>query len=328
MKMMTLLIVLALLTACGQAKLEESADMTDETEVSYVEEEEVLEEIPDFELPMGTVVGGPVDLLYDHNGMERQYRLYIPTSYHADMPLIMALHRWGSFVENYEQYTGLSELAEVEGYVVCYPIAGNGAPEWEGWGGNPRGWNANFSRANEPLDDVAYLTDLALQLQEEYQLNESIYVVGHELGGYMAYSLALASPEVFDAVGVVGGRMSGPDWASRNEAKPMPLIHIHGSACKYYDLGDGLYDDARDEDWCGAPVADEIVAFWADVNNAKVSAAEMIDESVQMTTYKTDDGEVLVEFYLIQGADSRLKKKDPMTIEEANLKLLSFFSQF
>ena len=151
-------------------------------------------------------------------------------------------------------FSGMSEIADSEGFVVCYP---QGLPDF----GNITHWNANLGISN--VNDIQFLTELALYLQTSLDLSsDCTYSCGYSNGGYMSYSLACAMPEVFKAIGSVGGTMSGEAWETC-EAQAVPVVHIHGTADGVVPYGSTL---GSNDPWDGAPDVETVVAHWANAN--------------------------------------------------------------
>ena len=122
-------------------------------------------------------------------------------------------------------------------------------------------WNANLDISN--VNDVQFLTELALHLQTTLELSaECTYSCGYSNGGYMSYTLACAAPEIFKAIGSVGGTMSGADWETC-EAQAVPVVHIHGTQDYTVLYGSTL---GSNDPWEGAPGVETVVAHWANAN--------------------------------------------------------------
>lgn len=187
-------------------------------------------------------------------GDERSYYLHLPQNLAPNAPLVFVLHGYYGDASSIAAFAGMSEIADQEGFVVCYP---QGLPDFQG----ANHWNANLGIS--AVNDVQFLTELALHLQTAFDLNtECTYSCGFSNGGYMSYTLACASPDVFKAIGSVGGTMSGADWETC-EVQAVPVVHIHGTNDNdvYYTSTLG-----SNNPWEGAPGVEAVVAHWANVN--------------------------------------------------------------
>ncbi len=58
-----------------------------------------------------------------HDGLQRNYRLHLPTGYSANQeyPLVFNLHGFTSDALQQEFYSGMSTIADTAGFIVCYP---------------------------------------------------------------------------------------------------------------------------------------------------------------------------------------------------------------
>ena len=79
----------------------------------------------------------------------------------------------------------------------------------------------------------------------------------------MSHTLACEAPDVFSAIASVTGTMSGFDWNNCNPSKSIPALRIHGVDDDVVPI-DGIIGAWGG--WGGAPHADEVISFWADLN--------------------------------------------------------------
>jgi len=158
------------------------------------------------------------------NGQTREYYLYLPSSLSSDAPLIFALHGYSGSAAGMRNYTGFNQIAENNGFVVCYP---QGLTDQ--WGNSF--WNVGYEfHQNQTVDDVEFLTVLAQYLQSEYNLNDqNTFCTGMSNGGDMCYLLACQAPGVFKAVAPVAGCMMEWIYSSCNPSNPIPVLEIHGT---------------------------------------------------------------------------------------------------
>ena len=74
-----------------------------------------------FSLPMlaqQTVTG-----TIEHDGLTRNYRLFVPTNYtgNESVPLVFNLHGYTSNALEQEFYSDMNPVADTAGFLVCYP---------------------------------------------------------------------------------------------------------------------------------------------------------------------------------------------------------------
>ena len=191
--------------------------------------------------------------------VERSYFLYTPDNLPEDAPLVFMLHGYYGTAASFSTYTGMNEIADNEGFAVCYP---QGLEDFFGI----NHWNANLTSISD-VNDILFLKELALSLQQEHGFSPGCtYSTGYSNGGYMSYTLACEAPEVFRAIGSVGGTMSGPDWVEcSGEGSLVPVVHLHGTS----DLTVSYYATAQNpgNSWNGSPGVEAVVQQWADWNN-------------------------------------------------------------
>jgi polyhydroxybutyrate depolymerase len=182
----------------------------------------------------------------------RTYLLHIPQGYHEQKawPFILVLHGAFGTASTMERQSGLSELADREGFVVAYP---NGI----GLFGYLQHWNAGHCcglAEMDRVDDVGFLRYVMRDASSRVHIDpQCVYVVGHSNGAMLAYRFAAENSELIAAVGVVAGcigsskgRASAACWIGPPKT-PVPLIAIHGGDDQTIPLagGPGLHSGPR-----------------------------------------------------------------------------------
>ena len=156
---------------------------------------------------------------------ERYSVIHVPKSYDAakPAPLLLVLHGYSLDADTIEEFSGLSELSEREGFIAVYP---DGSLDAEG----KRGWNAGagFGERFRNADDDRYLVSLIAETEKQYSIDRSrIYAVGYSNGGFMAHAFAQRHPGLLAGIGAVAASTSIP---LPQLTSPVSLIHIHGLA--------------------------------------------------------------------------------------------------
>src|SRR6185436_3105755 len=120
------------------------------------------------------------------------YRLFVPANYDAKKkwPLIVALHGMGgdenSFFNGYSKGV-IKEEAEKRGYLIVCPKG--------------RGSAAMYRGAAER--DVL---DVIKEARRDFNIDpDRIYLMGHSMGGYGTWSVAMNNPELFAALAPISG---------------------------------------------------------------------------------------------------------------------------
>jgi polyhydroxybutyrate depolymerase len=165
-------------------------------------------------------------------GVDRNYWLYIPSSYDGKtpVPLVIVLHGLGESPSSVEGESGMSKKADAEGFIVVYP---------EGIGSS---WNAGFGMGTayaSNVDDVGFIRELISSLQQSYKIDGNrIYVAGFSNGACMAYRLAAELSDRIAAAAILSGAAGGRYNSTSprvinvgsNSAQPVSIIVFHGTA--------------------------------------------------------------------------------------------------
>lgn len=150
------------------------------------------------------------------DGTLQPYRLYVPRSYDRSRayPLAVALHGMGgdenSLFDGYGDGALMRE-AERNGFLVVCPKGREPASMYRG-------------PAERDVLDVLAQVRLAYRVD-----NARIYMLGHSMGGYGTWSIAMNHPAVFAAIAPVAG---GGNPSQVGRIRHIPQLVIHGEADK------------------------------------------------------------------------------------------------
>jgi polyhydroxybutyrate depolymerase len=184
-----------------------------------------------------------------HNGLTREYRVYVPASYSSanPVPLVLNLHGYTSNNQQQEVYGDFRPVADTAGFILVHP---NGTLD----GSSQRFWNA---WGLSTPDDVGFISALIDKIQQDYAIDPNcIYSAGMSNGGFMSVELACALSNRIAAVGSVTGSMPLNRMGTCNPGRPVPYIHIHGTA-------DATVPYAGTAQFAGI---ENLVEYWADKN--------------------------------------------------------------
>ena len=225
--------------------------------------------------------------ILNHDGIDREYLQYIPSTYDGSnkLPVVLNFHGFGSSASDYMQYTDMSSLAESEGFVLIYPQGSdlNGSPHWNAAlkGGD------NKSNA----DDLRFVEALINKLSTQNLIdNKRVYAIGYSNGGMMSYALGCYKSDLIAAIGSVSGYML------QNECTPshsIPLIKLHGTN-DYYD-GGGVYNSVE-----------SVLNFWKNFNDAtgNPSLDSFNDNGTLIEKYRyANSSNILIDHYKVIGGD-------------------------
>jgi predicted esterase len=139
------------------------------------------------------------------------YRLFLPESYDGSqpIPLVVALHGMGGDENSmFDSYNGTlkREAARVGFAVVC-----------------PKGREATSMYRGPAERDVM---DVLAEVRRDYKIDTArIYLMGHSMGGYGTWSVAMAHPDMFAALGPISG---GGSAAGMAKISHIPQYVVHG----------------------------------------------------------------------------------------------------
>ena len=220
-----------------------------------------------------------------HEGVNREYVLYVPDSYDGSfsVPVVLNFHGFSGDAYQYMNEADMRILSESENFILIYPqgLDLDGEPHWNAC--------PNGGDNKSEVDDFGFIETLIEEISSNYNIDlERIYAVGYSNGGMMAYGLANHKSELIAAVASVSGAMldcTGPT------SHPMPVIHLHGT--NDFDLpynGNNYYNSVQNT-----------LDYWINFNNTNKEPIVNFDNSgeIEIEHYVYDNGNnsVSVEHY-------------------------------
>ena len=203
------------------------------------------------------------------SGVRRSYFVHVPAGSDGTTPLpvVVALHGAFSTARKFERESGLSLLADREGFLVVYP-------QGIGLGDLFRHWNSGHccGKARKMnLDDVGFVLAAVDDVARRNAVDRArLYLLGHSNGGMLAYRVAAERPEVVAAVAAVSATIGGipapnePEWTVPRPAHPVPVLALHGRADE-----NTLYEGGRAAQSRGKSSSISVarsIALWVDSN--------------------------------------------------------------
>lgn len=250
-----------------------------------------------------------------HGGQNRTYHYYQSIDLPEDAPLIFVLHGYNANAEDFMDWLSMKELAKEHGFAVVYP---------QGLIDNSRQthWNADLTISN--IDDVGFLSKLALHLQETYDLDsERTFISGFSNGGFMSYEMIVKRPGVFRAAASIQGTMSLETWNNRSLAEPISILQLSGGLDRIVPPN-GI--SSTFGGWGGAPAIQEIMEFWAELNDAETQ--EIIDQDqTKVSKFINTENGSQIWYYLIKNLDHRIPLGDNYDVDTPTL-IWEFFSSY
>jgi|TARA_B110000196_G_C21003537_1_gene594171 polyhydroxybutyrate depolymerase len=198
-------------------------------------------------------------LIFNHDGLDREYIYYEPINLEPDSPLIVVMHGYTSDASAIESYSGFNAIADSEGFAVCYPRGTNDFLD-------NRFFNVEyeFHIGIETVDDLGFIEALASHLQITRGLDpDRIYGTGMSNGGDMCYKIACQGSGVFKGIASIAGTMLQDIQDNCTNNISIPVMEIHGT-------NDGItfYDGAINNTggWGPYLAVDTMIEFFANRN--------------------------------------------------------------
>ena len=263
-----------------------------------------------------------------HDGLERDYRLYIPDVYDGStsVPLVINLHGYTSNGFEQEVYGDFRPIADTANFILVHP---EGTLDNSG----TTFWNA-FESPNETVDDVGFLSVLIDSIATEYNIDMNrVYSTGMSNGGFMSYKLACDLSYRIAAIASVTGAMMDPTFVPCNPAHPTPVMQIHGTADPTVPYLGSV----------GVLGVEAAIDYWVDYNNCSSTAIETAVPNVDPTDgctadhflYEDGDAGSSVELYRINGGGHTWPGSNPFIAIgvtnrdfSASSEIWRFFSQY
>ncbi len=197
-----------------------------------------------------------------HDGLEREYFIYLPADYEsgAEYPVVFFLHGYGGSATGTEAETtnGLNRYAAEYGYIMVYPQGtwfmsdGSSGTPWEvtSWNNIPGNRDegpegplctpdafrypcppecGECSRCSSVSchDDSGFLERLFETVAIDFNVDRSrYYLSGFSNGSFMAHLVGCEASDWFAAVALVGGRAARGYQCAPTKA--LPLLQING----------------------------------------------------------------------------------------------------
>jgi len=193
----------------------------------------------------------------ESGGLQRNFRLYVPTAYDGSepVPLVLNLHGYTSDAFGQDLYANFRVIADTANFLIVLP---NGT--LDGFG--QRYWNC-FTEPGIGVDDVAFLSDLIDSVSANYNVDANrIYSTGMSNGGFMSHTLACELSNKIAAIASVAGSIDEDRFSACDPQHSMPVMQIHGTADETVPY-EGNFDFM--------PV-ESVVDYWKEFNNCDAAA--------------------------------------------------------
>ncbi len=226
-----------------------------------------------------------------HNGLERDYILYVPSNHYTsnNVPLILNFHGYTS--NAYEQmfYGDFRSIADTAGFIIAHP---QGTAD----NLNNNHWNVGWQAST--VDDIGFIDHLIDTIASMFSIDlNRVYSTGMSNGGFMSYQLACELSNRIAAIASVTGSMNPYKLSSCQAQHPTPVMQIHGTSdgvVAYNGTNFSLHIDST-------------VKYWVDYNNCDQTAIVTNMPNISLWdgstathyAYNNGDNRVSVELFKI-----------------------------
>ncbi len=225
-----------------------------------------------------------------HNGITREYIVYVPDSYGGDarVPLMLNFHGYGQRATRYLRFADMRSLADTDNFILVYPQGTllNGDPHW-----NARlESDTNKSEA----DDFGFVEALIDEISSNYRIDPArVYSCGLSNGAFFTYALACYHSDKIAAIGSVAGTMMEETYNNCNPSHPTAMINIHGTSDAIVPYGGAERLKS----------IDDVLAYWTGFNNTgttpTVNRANDGATTIERHSYSDGDKNTSVEHYKV-----------------------------
>ena len=276
---------------------------------------------------------------YWTDGFQRSYLVHVPPSYDRQntLPLVVVVHGAFDTAKGMEKFSGFSDVADREGFVVMYP---NGI----GLFGFLQHWNAGHccgKAASDGIDDIGFVAAAIEEICTRLHIDRNrVYMTGFSNGGMFTYRFAAERGDLLAAAaplaGSIGGKASEdvPEWRSPEPVRALPVITFHGLSDQEVPYGGGISPNR------GGPrvylSVVESIQFWIRNNgcNSEAEKKDLLNGRIHFWQWKDCRTSSPVLLYAIEnwGHDwpgkyytSTLEEKDPIRDFDAAEIIWNFF---
>lgn len=263
-----------------------------------------------------SVIVGLFNSVLSHDGLARQFVVYVPTNYNTDTdyPLMINFHGFGGTASDFVETADMRSLAESENFIVVYPQGTllGGYPHWNS--------SAPSSDNKSSVDDIGFIEALIENISSTYSINENrIYAAGYSNGGFMSYYLACNSTK-FAAIGSVAGTMIDDSYQNCNALVPTAMINIHGTADSVV-----LYEG----DSYGSTAIKDVVTWWKNFNSClNEDVLTNQNGSIEQQIFYDDSGNPYVQHIKIYDGGHYWSDKLNFNGKNTSELIWDFVSQF
>jgi polyhydroxybutyrate depolymerase len=259
---------------------------------------------------------------FEFEGRTRKYEVYLPQNFHANMPVVFAIHGYTGSINSIKDRSKMHEIADTMGIITVYPQSAS--ISWNT--GEKKPWFA--SMYDTTVSDVGFFSVLIDTLYSHYNIDlNRVYACGFSSGGEMSFRLITDLGYRFAAAASVSGLLNEV-IGNVKPIRPFPIIQIHGTADPLQ-----TYEDPPYNLWS----MEKTLNFWIE-NNECTSQADTITlpdknpndgSTVEKISYTNCSGDTKVIHYkVLEGGHSWPGSPGANQDFNATVEILNFFNEY
>ena len=258
---------------------------------------------------------GYISQTIQHDGLTREYSIYIPASYDGttNFPLLFNFHGGDDVITNWQTTADIRPIADTANFILVYPQARPDPSDK-----NSLNW---LPKTPGTFDDVPFISALIDTIASNYQIDQNrIYACGYSLGGDMSFELGCKLSNRIAAIAPVARTMQANPNSFCSPVHPTGVLTILGTDDFISPYGGypGYYLSAA-----------ATHSYWATHNNCNATATmSTVSPSVERYTWSTASGcDYVEELKVIGGGHDWPGSFGNMTID-ASAEIWKFVSRY
>ena len=262
---------------------------------------------------------GYISQTIQHDGLTREYSIYIPASYDGttNFPLLFNFHGGDGVIADWQTTADMRPIADTANFILVYPQARPDPSD-----GMSLNWIPKVPGA---FDDVPFISALIDTIASNYQIDHNrIYACGYSLGGDMSFELGCKLSNRIAAIAPVARTMQANPNSFCSPVHPTGVLTILGTDDFISPYGGSVFGGI--EYYISAAATHR---YWATRNNCDTTATmSAVSPSVERYTWSTSSGCAYVEeLKVIGGGHDWPGSFGNMTID-ANEEIWQFVSRY
>jgi polyhydroxybutyrate depolymerase len=205
----------------------------------------------------------------DVAGLARSYRVHAPPADdgRTPLPLVLMFHGGGGSGRQFEQASSrMDAVADAHDFFAVYPDGTGVLRTWNGVG------CCGYAVEND-VDDLGFVRALLDELAQTACIDlRRIYASGMSNGGIFSHRLGCELSERIAAIAPVAGTNLTLDCSP---ARPVPVLHIHGSADGHVPYDGGVGCGPSTADFSSVP---DTLAGWEARNGCGTERATYLEQ--------------------------------------------------